>query len=72
MLNSTKLSTGMLAAEYAGLSLPLKVLSSRFGFYIGTENEMGPVSRESVEYFTTAELAELALEQGSWSQRERL
>ncbi|ELN6260721.1 hypothetical protein RZW58_000968, partial [Salmonella enterica] len=54
------------------LSLPLKVLSSRFGFYIGTENEMGPVSRESVEYFTTAELAERALEQGSWSQRERL
>lgn len=33
---------------------------------------MGPVSRESVEYFTTAELAERALEQGSWSQRERL
>ncbi|EHC5874488.1 hypothetical protein JR782_005402 [Salmonella enterica subsp. enterica serovar Eastbourne] len=71
MLNSTKLSTGMLAAEYAGLSLPLQVLRSGKGFYIGTGNEMGPVSRESVEYFATAERAERALEQGSWSQRQQ-
>ncbi|EAA2983492.1 hypothetical protein DNY73_18355 [Salmonella enterica subsp. diarizonae] len=72
MLNSTTVSTGMLAAEFAGLSLPLQVLRSGAGFYIGTANEMGPVSRESVEYFATAELAERALEQGTWSQREQL
>ncbi|EEH4118731.1 hypothetical protein ABIU59_001877 [Salmonella enterica subsp. enterica serovar Newport] len=71
MLNSRTVSTGMLAAEFAGLSLPLQVLRSGAGFYIGTENEMGPVSRESVEYFATAELAERALEQGTWSQREQ-
>ncbi|EAU9427372.1 hypothetical protein EOI87_27690 [Salmonella enterica] len=71
MLNSTTVSTGMLAAEYAGLSLPLQVLRSGKGFYIGTENETGPVSRESVEYFTTAEWAERALEQGTWSQRQQ-
>ncbi|ECI0840223.1 hypothetical protein AU892_24070 [Salmonella enterica subsp. diarizonae] len=71
MLNSTTVSTGMLAAEFVGLSLPLQVLRSGAGFYIGTANEMGPVSRESVEYFATAELAERALEQGSWSQRQQ-
>ncbi|EDI0464859.1 hypothetical protein CC761_10670 [Salmonella enterica subsp. enterica serovar Newport] len=71
MLNSNTVSTGMLAAKFAGLSLPLQVLRSGASFYIGTENEMGPVSRESVEYFATAELAERALEQGTWSQREQ-
>ncbi|EBW7148989.1 hypothetical protein XZ90_004366 [Salmonella enterica subsp. enterica] len=71
MLNSTTASIGILAAEFAGLSLPLQVLRSGAGFYIGTANEMGPVSRESVEYFATAELAERALEQGTWSQREQ-
>lgn len=71
MLNSTIVSTGILAAKFAGLSLPLQVLRSGAGFYIGTANEMGPVSRESVEYFATAELAERALEQGSWSQRHQ-
>ncbi|EAN6189180.1 hypothetical protein KZK20_002347 [Salmonella enterica] len=71
MLYSQSSSTGLLAAKFAGLSLPLQVLRSGAGFYIGTANEMGPVSRESVEYFATAELAERALEQGSWSQREQ-
>ncbi|EAM3159732.1 hypothetical protein NJB71_001276 [Salmonella enterica] len=71
MLHSQSSSTGLLAAEFAGLSLPLQVLRSGAGFYIGTGNEMGPVSRESVEYFASAELAERALEQGTWSQREQ-
>ncbi|EBP6143861.1 hypothetical protein KOM24_005015 [Salmonella enterica] len=71
MLHSQSSSTGLLAAEFAGLSLPLQILRSGAGFYIGTANEMGPVSRESVEYFASAELAERALEQGTWSQREQ-
>ncbi|EDW4550080.1 hypothetical protein RI864_002107 [Salmonella enterica] len=71
MLHSQSSSTGLLAAQFAGLSLPLQVLRSGKGFYIGTANEMGPVSRESVEYFASAELAERALEQGTWSQREQ-
>lgn len=71
MLNSLAPSTGLLAARFAGLSLPLQVLRSGAGYYIGTQNEDGPVSRESVEYFSTQSLAENALEQGTWSQREQ-
>ncbi|EBF4233491.1 TPA: hypothetical protein JEL83_004651 [Salmonella enterica subsp. enterica serovar Elisabethville] len=71
MLNSLAPSTGLLAARFAGLSLPLQVLRSGAGYYIGTQNEDGPVSRESVEYFSTQSLAENALKQGTWSQREQ-
>ncbi|EAS1943398.1 hypothetical protein G3F94_004420 [Salmonella enterica subsp. enterica] len=66
MLTSSSSSTGLLAARFAGLSLPLQVLRSGAGYYIG-----GPVSRESVEYFATHFQAERALKQGTWSQREQ-
>lgn len=71
MLNSPAPSTGLLAARFAGLSLPLQVLRSGAGYCIGTQNEDGPVSRESVEYFSTQSQAENALEQSTWSQREQ-
>ncbi|EAA6925143.1 hypothetical protein ORE12_002282 [Salmonella enterica subsp. enterica serovar Newport] len=71
MLTSPSSSTGLLAAKFAGLSLPLQVLRSGAGYYIGTQNEEGPVSRESVEYFSTQSHAEHALKQGTWSQREQ-
>ncbi|ECS0226311.1 hypothetical protein V7I91_002539 [Salmonella enterica] len=71
MLTSSSSSTGLLAARFAGLSLPLQVLRSGAGYYIGTQNEEGPVSRESVEYFATHSQTERALEQGTWSQREQ-
>lgn len=71
MLTSSSSSTGLLAAKFAGLSLPLQVLRSGAGYYIGTQNEEGPVSRESVEYYATHSQAERALEQGTWSQREQ-
>lgn len=45
-------STGILAAE-SGFTLPLQVLKSGRGYYIGTANHEGPVSRESEEYFST-------------------
>jgi len=61
--------TGHLAKKYCNLSLPLEVLQSAAGFYIGTFNEDGPISRESVEYFPTREVAEVALTEGSWTQR---
>lgn len=60
---------GLLAAE-AGFELYIQVLSSQRGFYIGTANEMGPVSRESVEYYKTSQQADIALEKGEWTQRE--
>lgn len=64
------IKTGVLAAKFAGQNLPLQVLRSRSGYYIGTVNEEGPVSRESVEYFKSDKLASKALEQGNWTQRE--
>ncbi|WP_399477574.1 hypothetical protein [Xenorhabdus griffiniae] len=64
------MKTGMLAAKLAGQNLPLQVLYSRVGYYIGTVNEEGPVSRESVEYFKSDKIASKALKQGNWTQRE--
>lgn len=60
---------GLLADE-AGFELHIQVLSSQRGFYIGAANEMGPVSRESVEYYKTSLQADIALEKEEWTQRE--
>ena len=59
---------GMLAAQ-AGYTLPLPVLRSVRGYYIGTRCDEGPVSRESVEYYRDHEQAAQALENGTWTQR---
>ncbi|MDC9597977.1 hypothetical protein [Xenorhabdus anantnagensis] len=61
---------GVLALQYCHKQLPLIVLRSRAGFYIGTLDEGEPCSRESVEYFAYREQAELALQQGRWTQRQ--
>jgi len=60
---------GLLAHAAGGHNLPLQVLQSAAGYYIGTFNDDGPVSRESVEYFPTREAASYALETGAWTQR---
>lgn len=49
--------------------LPLEVLRSAAGFYIGTACDGIPVSRESVEYFRSREAALSALATGAWTQR---
>lgn len=59
---------GVLALSI-GLVLPLQVLQSNAGYYIGTYDDEGPVSRESHEYFSSNEKAQKALETGAWSQR---
>ena len=51
------------------LVLPLQVLQSAAGYYVGTCDEDGPVSRESNEYFKNRETAEQALADGNWSQK---
>ena len=65
--------TGYLAREFGGLSLPLEVLPSAAGYYIGTLDEEGmPYSRESEEYWKTRGAAEAALNTPSpraWTQR---
>lgn len=50
----------------------LRVLESQAGFYIGKfDPELGPISRESVEYWPKKYQAERALETGNWTQREQ-
>ena len=60
--------SGLLALAYVGKRLPLQVLRSAAGHYIGTFDD-GPASRESVEYFPSYEAARHALETGAWMQR---
>lgn len=62
-------SIGYLALTYVGKRLPLQVRHSAAGYFIGTTDENGPVSRESVEYFRSYEAAEQALSTGHWQQR---
>lgn len=65
--------SGKLALEYCGLSLPVEVLQSARGYYLGTYSiEEGPVSRESAEYWPTEEAAQKALDAGpdAWTQRD--
>lgn len=62
---------GKLAQE-AGYELPLNVLKSNAGYYVGTKTLEGePISRESMEYFKSHEEAEKALKQGNWTQRDQ-
>ena len=57
-------------AKVWGVDLPVQVLESAAGFYLGTLHPVqGPFSRESVEYWPTRSLAERALETGDWTQR---
>lgn len=60
---------GQLALAQFHTESPLQILRSAAGFYIGTADELGPLTRESEEYFPTAEAAEKALETHSWTQR---
>lgn len=62
------MTVGYLAFKHCGLSLPIEVLESAAGFYIGTFDD-GPCSRESVEYYSTRAEAEQALRESTWTQR---
>jgi hypothetical protein len=65
--------TGYLAREFGGVSLPLEVLPSPVGHYLGTlDHDGAPYSRESEEYWKSREDAEAALNDPSpraWTQR---
>ncbi len=65
---NTTTAMGELASD-AGYDLPLKVIRSGAGYYIGTFSvDAGPVSRESEEYWPTEELADAAMASGAWTQ----
>jgi hypothetical protein len=59
---------GKLAWFYTDQKLPLQVLQSANGYYIGTSVNNEPVSRES-EYFPSRPDAETAMRNGMWTQR---
>lgn len=67
---SGKSRWGHLAKEHCKKRLEICVLKSNAGYYIGTADENGPCSRESVEYWPTQDLAAKALDSGEWTQKE--
>jgi len=60
---------GKLAKQYCNKELPLQVLRSAAGYYIGTASEDGPCSRESSQYYRYHLDACNALQSGNWSQK---
>lgn len=60
---------GYLALTFVGTHLPLQVLRSAAGYYIGTFDDDEPCSRESVEYFPSRSAAIQALATSVWTQR---
>ncbi len=60
---------GKLAAS-CGFPLPVQVMASAAGFYLGTTDFGIPFSRESNEYWTSEEDAKNALQSGNWTQKE--
>ena len=54
--------------EDCGRDLPLRVLSSAAGFYVGTACDCGPYSRES-DYFPSQDNAQKALDSGNFSRQ---
>lgn len=59
--------TGELSCEDCGELLPLRVLRSNAGYYIGTFCNCGPYSRES-DYYETPEEAEADLKTGDFGR----
>lgn len=61
---------GKLAREYCRVELPVRILASGAGYYLGTQDLEGPVSRESMEYYPDFESAQVAFKENTWTQRE--
>jgi len=60
-------SYGLNALRTTGERLELQILQSRAGFFIGTIDHEGPVSRES-GYYKTPQQAYDAMRSGNWDQ----
>lgn len=56
-------------SEACGEKLPLEILKSAAGYYLGTYSERGPWTRESVQYWRTEAKAKEAWDKGNWTQR---
>ncbi|KGG96645.1 MULTISPECIES: hypothetical protein [Comamonas] len=68
---TTGVTFGVLAAQ-CGEVLPMQVLRSGGGFYLGTCTERGPFTRESLETWNTQAKAEKAWAKGHWCQKDHL
>lgn len=66
----TKVKIGQLAKEYCNRELPLQVMKTNAGYYIGTCSDEGPCSRESAEYWRHHSDAQEALDNGTFTQRD--
>lgn len=74
MTNAVIERYGKLAYQYCDVMLPLEVLKSSAGYYLGTFDRglnEGPCSRESEEYFDNEVDAQLALDTDQWTQRDQ-
>lgn len=63
---------GLLAHQATGELLTNKVLKSKAGYYIGTELDGVPCTRESREYYEYSFDAKVRLITQSWTQRTQL
>jgi hypothetical protein len=63
---------GLLAKIHADRELPLEVLQSAAGYYLGTWDEEVPFTRESEEFFASEPAARNALSCSAWTQRGHL
>lgn len=59
-------------AHTAGYLLNIQVLKSSAGYYLGTKNRQGVVSRESEEHWQTEQEALEAYTSDEWTQRVSL
>lgn len=63
------MNIGLLALACCGERLPLQVLRSAAGYYLGTSKDGLPFSRESVQYWPNEAAAQVAMVKGLWTQR---
>ena len=70
MAENTRKQFGQLAAVWGKRLLPLEILKSPAGFYLGTlDTDGSPYSRESIEYWPTRAGAARAMTTGGWTQK---
>ncbi len=62
---------GKLAKKYCNLELELMIYKSNAGWYIGTMYNGEPISRESESYYATKKECQTALDNNTWTQKER-
>jgi hypothetical protein len=76
MTDDIKQQYGWLAAKFEKRQLPLQVCKGPASwskrYYLGTQEEGAPVTRESEQYWRTWKEAESALMSGNWTQRLEL